>query len=56
MRVKPKKYLELINRVKQIIDEESDSVLFYKLCAMCLTQTMSIGTAHLYEEEEVIVI
>ncbi|HOM11119.1 MAG TPA: CRISPR-associated endonuclease Cas2 [Spirochaetota bacterium] len=51
-----KKYFELVSRVKYIIDESEDSVLFYKLCAMCVTQTQSIGTAILYEEEEVLVI
>lgn len=51
-----KKYFELVERVKRIIDEKEDSVLFYKLCAMCQTQTVSLGTAQLFDEEEVIVI
>jgi CRISPR-associated protein Cas2 len=54
--ISQKKYFELIQRVKRIIDESQDSVLFYKLCAMCVTQTVSVGTAILYQDEEVIVI
>lgn len=54
--ISQKKYFELIQRVKRIIDESQDSVLFYKLCSMCATQTVSVGTAILYEDIDVIVI
>ncbi len=47
---------EMITRIKKIIDERNDSVLIYNLCVTCAAQTILIGTAQPYEEEEIIVV
>ena len=51
-RISNKSLMELLGKIKKIIDQDTDSILVYLLCENCLQQKASLGIEVAMQDED----
>lgn len=52
----PEQLSEMVERVKEFLNEEEDSFRIYKLCQGCLKQVSCFGKGGMFEEPDVLIV